>query len=77
MRNGRILHKFAKQNITISNKLSKDPYVLLNVDRDTDLKDVKKSYYKLAKKFHPDLNKDSEYAKKMFILGNYFLILLG
>ena len=31
------------------------------------MKDVKKEYYKLAKKYHPDLNPGDERAKQMFL----------
>lgn len=29
---------------------------------------IKKKYFELAKKYHPDLNPNNEYSKKMFIL---------
>lgn len=32
------------------------------------LPEVKKKYYALAKKYHPDLNPDSEYSNRMFVL---------
>ena len=40
-----------------------DPYLILGVQRTDRIEDVKKAYFKLAKKFHPDLNQtDSEEA---------------
>ena len=49
--------------------MQSDPYLILNVDRDLDIKEVKKQYFKLAKKYHPDLNKGNEYANKKFMLS--------
>ena len=37
---------------------SYDPYQVLGVTSDTPMSEVKKSYRKLAKAYHPDLNKD-------------------
>ena len=44
-----------------------DPYFVLGVTRDMDLKDIKKAYFHKAKKYHPDLNPDNERARKMFL----------
>jgi len=39
--------------------LSKDLYKILEVDRNSDKSTIKKSFYNISKKYHPDLNKDS------------------
>ena len=39
---------------------SKNWYKILNLDKNATPEDIKKSYYTLAKKYHPDVNKGSD-----------------
>lgn len=38
--------------------LHKDPYKVLGLDQNATKDEVKKAYYSLAKKYHPDMQKD-------------------
>lgn len=47
------------------NQATKDPYKVLGVSQNASASEIKKSYYSLAKKYHPDTNKDAS-AKEKF-----------
>jgi DnaJ-class molecular chaperone len=44
----------------------KDPYEVLGVTKDADIKDIKKSYRKLARALHPDLRPGDKAAEDRF-----------
>lgn len=59
-----------------SNKcLIEDPYKTLGVDKSASASEIKKSYYKLAKKYHPDINKDESAEKKFHDIQGAYEIL--
>jgi DnaJ-class molecular chaperone len=46
---------------------SKDYYKILEIERDASEEEIKHAYRRLAKKYHPDLNKTDPKAKEKFI----------
>jgi len=56
---------------------NKDYYKTLGVSKDSSKEEIKKAYKKLAKKYHPDLNKDSPEAEAKFKEVNEAASVLG
>ena len=56
---------------------SKDYYAILGVDKSASDDDIKSAYRKLAKKYHPDLNKDNPSAAEKFKEVNEAYEVLG
>lgn len=55
----------------------RDPYSVLGVPKTADEKEIKSAFRKLAKKFHPDQNKDNPTAKEKFAEANAAYEIIG
>ncbi len=55
----------------------RDPYTVLGVAKTASADEVKKAYRRLAKKFHPDQNKEDPKAKEKFSEANSAYEILG
>lgn len=54
-------HSYTYKNF--SERVKLDPYLILEVNRSADWKTIKTAYFKLARLYHPDLNKNDEVCK--------------
>jgi len=54
-----------------------DYYKLLGISRTASALDIKRAYYRLARKYHPDLSGDSKTNLNKFILINKAYKVLG
>lgn len=66
---------FSPNNVMVLNM--RDPYSVLGVDKSSDEKQVKSAFRKLAKKYHPDRNKDNPKAQEKFSEVNSAYEILG
>lgn len=41
-------------------KIKLDPFLILEINRKAEWPEIKKAYFKLARLYHPDLNKNDE-----------------
>lgn len=55
--------------------LVSDPYSTLGVGRESSSSEIKKLYYKLAKQYHPDINKEEDAQKKFHDIQDAYEIL--
>ena len=49
----------------MSRTYDKDPYVILGIPPTATASQVKQAYHRLAREYHPDLNKDPRAAERM------------
>ena len=54
-----------------------DYYKILGLDNTASADDIKRAYYKLAKKYHPDRNENDELSLVKFTLINEAFNILG
>jgi DnaJ-class molecular chaperone len=55
----------------------RDPYTVLGVKKSANADEIKKAYRRLAKKFHPDQNKEDPKAKEKFAEANAAYEIIG
>jgi curved DNA-binding protein len=53
----------------------KDYYEIMGLERDATQDEVKRAYRKLARKYHPDVSKDSDAEQKFKLLGEAYEVL--
>ena len=63
---------FARSFGSGGGRSDKDFYEVLGLDRNASPADVKKAYFNLAKKYHPDVNKTPEAKEKFAVINNAY-----
>lgn len=63
---GNVRRSFASSSRPSSSEATKDYYDLLGVPRDANESQIKRAYYALAKKYHPDTNRGDPEAEARF-----------
>lgn len=70
-------HRMSKEEAeTILEEEDNDPYDILEVTRRSSQAEIKKSFYRLAMKWHPDKNKDIDTTKQMQRISAAYSLLL-
>lgn len=64
--------EFARRGSGGSAASDKDFYGLLDIDRNASPSDIKKAYFQLAKKYHPDVNPSAEAKEKFAKINNAY-----
>lgn len=60
---------------SIKRLIDYDPYQILGIEKSADAKQIKKAYYDLVKKYHPDVNKEKDVEKKFHKIQQSYEIL--
>ncbi|KAG5418660.1 MDJ1 [Candida metapsilosis] len=60
---------------SIKKLIDYDPYQILGIEKSADAKQIKKAYYDLVKKYHPDVNKEKDVEKKFHKIQQSYEIL--
>ena len=61
-----MLSKLSFMAVHTSSSNLKDYYKILGVPKNSSSKEIKKAYYNMAKKYHPDVNTNDPSAQKKF-----------
>ncbi|OBZ83731.1 Chaperone protein DnaJ, partial [Choanephora cucurbitarum] len=66
-----------KRGFSSSSVSRRNFYDVLQLRENADRKSIKANYYKLSKKYHPDLNPNNKEAHKLFLEINEAYAVLG
>lgn len=74
-KNDSLAFKSQFHSSAVQDQAINDPYKALGLNKSASQSEIKKAYYKLAKKYHPDINKEQDAEKKFHDLQNAYEIL--